>query len=227
MIRRDYLLRQIEEFVGAMAQLAGLAKREQWQEAATITSEQFKAVAGMDAAEVVRLSDTDLLARIVEGEPTHVVENKIFMLAALLKAQGDILVGEGKMEESRPYYLKGLHLLLDTFAQSDISRRYDFVPTVETYLMALQEAPLPLKTNALLMRHYERTGQFAKAEDALFAMLETEPGNGELVNFGMAFYQRLLSLSDDALARGDLPRGEVNAGLAELERLKKQNRAAS
>lgn len=225
MIRRDYLLRQMEEFVAAMAQLAGLAKQQQWQATTTITSEQFKALAGLEAAELIRLSDTDLLARIVEGEPTHVVENKIFMLATLLKAQGDILAGEGKMEESRPYYLKGLHLLLDTFAQSGIVRRYDFVPTVETYLVALQEEPLPLPTNALLMRHYEQAGQFAKAEDALFMMLDTEPGSNELMNFGAAFYRRLLSLSDHALAQGNLPRGEVEAGLAELNR--RHGRAAA
>src|ERR1700722_11266936 len=111
MIRRDYLLRQIEEFVAAMAKVAGLAKQEQWQQAATVTSEQFKALAGANADELVQLSDTDLLARLVEGEPTHVVENKIFMLATLFKAQGDILAGEGKQEESSLYYLKGLHLL--------------------------------------------------------------------------------------------------------------------
>jgi hypothetical protein len=220
MIRRDYLLRQLEEFVAAMAKLAGLAKQEQWQQAATVASEQFKALAGADADELARLSDTDLLARLVEGEPTHVVENKIFMLAALFKAQGDIRTGEGNREESRTYYLKGLHLLLDTFAHNEMSKRYDFVPTIETFLIGLHDSPLPLPTNALLMRHYERTGQFGKAEDALFAMLETEPDNGELVKFGAGFYGRLLVLSDEALAAGNLPRAEVKAGLAELNELK-------
>jgi hypothetical protein len=218
MIRRDYLLRQLEEFVAAMAQLAGLVKSAQWQQAAAVAGSQFQALAGAEAGELVHLSDTDLLARIVEGEPTHVVENKIFMLATLFKTQGDILAGQGRREESRSYYLKGLHLLLDTFAQNEMSRRYDFVPTVETFLIGLHDAPLPLATSALLMRHYEQIRDFAKAEDALFAMLDAEPGNVELLNFGLGFYRRLLPLSDEVLAGGNLPRAEVKAGLAEVHR---------
>jgi hypothetical protein len=220
MIRRDYLLRQTEEFVAAMAKLAGLAKNAQWQEAATVAGLQFRALAGADASELVLLSDTDLLARVIQGEPTHVVENKIFMLATLFKAQGDLLAGQGKHEESRPCYLKGLHLLLDTFVQNEFSKRYDFVPTVETFLIGLHDSMLPMQTNVLLMRHYEQISDFARAEDALFAMLESEPANAKLLDFGAAFYRRLLLLSDETLATGNLPRAEVNARLAELNRRK-------
>lgn len=217
MIRRDYLLRQVEEFVAAIAKMAGLAKNQQWQEASQAADAQFQALAGADAAELLQLSETDLLARVVQGEPTHVVENKIFMLATLFKAQGDLLAGQDKREASRPYYLKGLHLLLDTFAQSQMAKRPDFLPTVEAFLIGLHDAPLPLRTQALLMRHYEQIGEYAKAEDALFTMMETEPANAELLSFGAAFYQRLLPLSDEKLAGGNLPRAEVSAGLGELK----------
>lgn len=217
MIRRDYLLRQIEEFVAALAQMAGLGKSQQWQEASQVAGTQFRALAGADAEELLRLSDTDLLARVIEGEPTQVVESKLFMLATLFKARGDALAGEGKRNESRAYYLKGLHLLLDTFAQSQMAQRPDFLPTVEAFLIGLHEEPLPLRTNALLLRHYEQTGEYAKAEDALYAMMEVEPANGELLDFGQGFYQRLLGLGDEALVVGNLPRAEVNAGLAEFK----------
>ena len=72
----------------------------------------------------------------------------------------------------------------------------------------------------MLMRHYERIGEFARAEDALFAWWTAEPANVELLDFGAAFYQRLLGLKDDTLAAGNLPRAEVQAGLAELDRAK-------
>jgi len=218
MLRRDYLLRQIEEFVAAMAKLLGLTKNEQWQDASSLAAAQFQAIAGASAAELVRMSDTELLAQLIQGEPTFVLENKIFMLATLFKTQGDILAGEGKLEESRPYYLKGLHLLLDTFASNNMAKRPNYLPTVDAFLLGLGDSPLPLNTNVMLMRHFEQTGEFAKAEDTLFVMLETEPSNPELLNFGTAFYQRLLQLSDDTLAAGNLPREEVKSGLAELEK---------
>lgn len=220
MIRRDYLLRQIEEFVAAMTKLLGLAKNEQWQDAASLAASQFQAIAGATSAELVRMSDTELLAQLIQGEPTQILEQKIFMLATLFKTQGDLLAGQGKVEESHPYYLKGLHLLLDTFASNNMAKRPDYLPTVDAFLLGLGDSPLPLSTNAMLMRHFEQTGEFAKAEDALFAMMDAEPSNPEPLAFGAAFYQRLLQLSDDTLSAGNLPRAEVKSGLAELEKRK-------
>jgi hypothetical protein len=220
MIRRDYLLRQIEQFVAMLAKIAGLAKDEQWQEASASVAGEFQRLTGMDGPEVLRLSETELLARLIQGEPTQVVESKAFMLATLLKASGDLIAGQGRLEEGRQYYLKGLHLLLDTVGRNEIGDRPDFVPTVEAFLTGLRDAPLPLPTNAMLMRHYERIGEFARAEDALFAMVDSEPANVELLDFGAAFYRRLLELDDDALAAGNLPRAEVRAGLAELDQRK-------
>jgi len=216
MIRRDYILRQIEQFVAMLAKITGLAKDEQWQEASAVTAGEFQRLTGMDAREVVRLSETELLARLIQSEPTHVVESKAFMLATLLKTNGDLIAGQGRLEESRQYYLKGLHLLLDTFGRNEITERPDFVPAVEAFLAGLRDAPLPVKTNARLMRHYEQTREFAKAEDALFATLDVVPPSPELLELGASFYQRLLELSDDALTAGNLPRAEAEAGLAEF-----------
>ena len=85
-------------------------------------------------------------------------------------------------------------------------------------MLALKDAPLPLSTQARLMQHYERVGAFGKAEDLLFAMLESEPNEPGLLNFGIAFYQRLAGKSDASLNDGNLPRAEVESGLAELDR---------
>jgi hypothetical protein len=216
MIRRDYILRQIEQFVAMLAKIAGLAKNEQWQEASTVTAGEFQRLTGMDARGVVQMSETELLARLIQSEPTHVVEAKAFMLATLLKTNGDLIAGQGRLEESRQYYLKGLHLLLDTFGRNEITECPDFVPAVEAFLAGLRDAPLPVKTNAMLMRHYEQTREFAKAEDALFATLDVAPPSPELLELGASFYQRLLDLSDDALMAGNLPRAEAEAGLAEF-----------
>ena len=220
MIRRDYILRHIEEFVATLAKIAGLAKDEQWQEASSSVAGEFQRLAGVDGPEVLRLSETELLARLIQGEPSQTVETKAFMLATLLKVNGDLLAGQGQLEESRQFYLKGLHLLFDTFGRNEITERPDFVPAVEAFLTGLRDAPLPLPTGAMLMRHYEQTGKFDKAEDALFGLLDAEPASAELLDFGAVFYRRLLGLSDDALAAGNLPRAEAQAGLAELEQRK-------
>ncbi len=63
----------------------------------------------------------------------------------------------------------------------------------------------------------ERTGEFAKAEDALHALIETGPDNPAIVEFGLAFYHRLLTQSDATLNAAKLPRSEAEEGLRELE----------
>ena len=138
------------------------------------------------------------------------------MLFRSLKEAGDVAATREKIEESRGAYLKGLHLLLDTLARHDIAECPSFVPGIEMFVTALQDSPLPMRTRALLMQHYERTGQFAKAEDALFAILESEPANSEILDFGISFYDRLEGQSDDALSAGNLPRSELETGRAEL-----------
>ncbi|MGH8023721.1 MAG: DUF6483 family protein, partial [Limisphaerales bacterium] len=215
MFRRDYLLRQIEEFVALLARLAGLKRTGQWGDASSMAGSQFKALAGADIGELLQMSDTELIARLAEGDAVVGMREKISMAARLFLEQGDIYRGQGKIEESHACYLKGLHLLLNVMANEPAAARRDYLPPLETFLIGLHDSTLTLETNAMLMRHYEQLGEYAKAEDSLFRMLDAEPDNVELLDFGIGFYQRVMRLKDEPLELGNLPRAEVTAGLAE------------
>ena len=218
MIRRDYILRMIEEFVQILARIKSLKQDQLWPEADSTLTEEFKRLLGSGPEEIANFSDTELLAKVIQGEETSLaVRDKTLMLVTLLHEAGDLAVAQEKTARSRVFYLKGLHLLLDVLARGGLNEFPEFVPKVETFVSALQDCALPIETHGLLMRHYEKTGEFAKAEDALFAMLELSPDNPLLVDFGIAFYRRLAGHSDANLAAGDLPRQELEAGLAELE----------
>jgi hypothetical protein len=216
MFRRDYILNAIEECAAVLAKILGFTKEAQWENASATAAGEIQRLVGVDAAQALKLSDTELFARLIEGSPTHMADIKVFMLATLLKASGDIAAGQGQSEESRKYYLKALHVLLDALDRTGIGERPDFAPTAETLFISLGDAALPSQTHALLMRHYERMGEYAKAEDALFAIAELEPPGAELLQFGEAFYARLSSQSDAALAAGNLSRAEAEAGLADF-----------
>jgi hypothetical protein len=215
-IRRDYILRMIEEFCEALARIRALKTDRRWQEAAGTLEEQFQRLIGLDARAAARLTETELLARLIQGEPTLAVREKTLLLSTLFREAGDVAAAQDRFEESRACYLKGLHLLLETLGRSEVFECPDFVPRVEVFAAALNDAPLPPPTQALLMQHHERAGEYAKAEDALFALLEAGLNNPGLVEFGVAFYERLQNQSEASLADGNLPRAEVEAGLAEL-----------
>lgn len=220
MFRRDYVLKMIEEFAEALARIRALKKARDLGQAWLLTEEEFKRITGIDSEALLKLSETELLARLIETEPSHAVREKTFFLTTLLKEAGDIAAAEGRAEESRECYLKGLHLLLDSLARGDAFEQPEFVPKVDLFVEAL-DGEVPAQTSALLMQHYETTGQFGKAEDAFFAILDEDLNNEMALNFGIAFYERLLGRKDTQLEDGNLPRAEVESGLEELRARKK------
>jgi hypothetical protein len=216
MIRRDYILRMIEEFTQTLARLKSLKKDLRWDDAERLLEKEFQEFIGTLGPGVTEMSETELLARLVKGAPTQAVRERTLMLATLLREAGDVAVAQGAAEQGRRYYLKGLELVLDVGRGDEAFEWPAFVPAVDLLVMSLGDEGIPIPTRARLMQHFELSGDYAKAEDALFAMLEQDPLNPSLLDFGAAFYRRLLDRDDAALANGNLPREEVEAGLAEL-----------
>src|SRR5579859_4746114 len=174
----------IQDFFEVLSRLKALKKGQLWGEAAGTVDAEFQRLVGLGAEAVAQLSETELLARLIRGEPTQVVREKTLMLSTLLKEAGDVTTAQDRLAEGRACYLKGLNLLLDSLARDEVFDCPEFVPRVEVFVEALSDSPLPLSTQARLMQHYESAGEFGKAEDALFAMLEADPGNAGLMDFG-------------------------------------------
>src|ERR1022692_261824 len=121
MMRRDYLLQMIQEFTQALARIGSLKKGQRWNEAGEALDAEFQRLIGAEPQAVARFSETELLARLLEGESTQVVHQKTLILTALLTEAGDIAVAQDRLEESRECYLKALHLLLDILARGEVS----------------------------------------------------------------------------------------------------------
>jgi hypothetical protein len=62
----------------------------------------------------------------------------------------------------------------------------------------------------------EALGSFSRGEDALFRVLKLIGPNPQVVERGLAFYERLLARADDELEAGGLPRDECEESLARL-----------
>jgi len=217
MIQRDYILRMIEELRRVLAAIVAAQQAGRWAEVEGTVEEQVQRLVGAGSAEAVRLSETELAAKLMTGEATHVVRDKMLFLIRLFKEAGDAAVAQDRLEEGRNLHVKGLHLLVGTHWGEEPSEHADFAPPVEAFTAALSDAPLPARTQAMLMHHYERIGAFAKAEDSLFALLDAAPDNPEVLDLGITFYERLRGRGDAALDAGNLPRAELEAGVAELQ----------
>jgi hypothetical protein len=216
MIRRDYIIRAIEEAVRALAEISGFRQDQRWEEAQQAIETQCKALTGLDERSVAKLSEMELLALVAQDQPTSLVQTRLFLVISLLKEAGEVAAAQGQVQQGHDFFLKALHVLLGVSAENEAGELPSFVPRVETLLQSLSGAPLPFRTLTMLMQHYERTGQFALAEDMLYSILEEKGDDREGLAFGVAFYQRILRQNDATLLVGNLPRAEILEGLGDL-----------
>ncbi|MDB6064910.1 MAG: hypothetical protein JWR26_1118 [Pedosphaera sp.] len=216
MIRKDYILRMIEQLGQVLMRIRGEVNARQFGEAGEDLDQAFRDLIGDGADSVSRLTEEELMARLTLDGPTQMLKEKTLILVALLQEAGQLQAARGSDAERQVCLLKALNLLLTLQMQDMDFESPDFVPRIDMLRDQLDDDALPLRTQAALWRYYEHIGAYGRAEDALFAIQEAEPGNDALLTEAKAFYERLLRQSDESLNEGNLPRAEVEEALAGL-----------
>ena len=214
-MREDYLLRHIRQFIQALTSIRGLAEIHQEHAALDAINEAAGQLLGLRSARGPALSVRERVAQLTAGELTELGRDTRAALAALLKEAGAIHVRQSRETEGFRCYIQALHLLID-LELNDADASPDWAPRVEELVAAVSRYSLPSTINSQLLQYYERIGAFAKAEDVLFAMRAAEPDDDSVRALGRSFYRRLQHRSDADLLAGELPRDEVEDGLAEL-----------
>src|SRR5437588_2842362 len=217
MSQRDYILRLAEEVGRALAQVIYHRQRQDYQGALNFIDEQYKQTLGMGAGFIHSASEETLLAMLTSLGALNT--EKCWLLATLLKAEGEIYEEQGNDDESYYCYLKSLNLFLDVLLLDDKISDVDNVPELEGLLYKLHDYELPTKTELKLLQYYENTGRFAKAENLLFEMLNTDTPDKAVIERGIAFYSRLKKKSDMVLSAGNFSRVEAEEGLARLKEI--------
>jgi tetratricopeptide (TPR) repeat protein len=141
---------------------------------------------------------------------------RLTVLANLLQAEGDVYEGLKKPDESVSRRFKALDIQLAILTNEDptSARAADAVATL---LERLDEYDLAVRTKLLLWQHFEQMGDFARAENWMYEALEDDRAPHDIIERATAFYHRLLDHDDADLVIGNLPRSEVEAGLAQIE----------
>lgn len=217
MIRDDYILAWIRRYVRWLLEIAGFIEVRDHQAALRRIDLALRDLLGLGPDSVQSLHEGEILARLTLGDPPAFAQEKCLVLAALLSSLGRVCAEQGRAEDAKTARLKSLHVMLGLHLGPAPNPLPEYAPSVDELVGVLRQGQLPDRTLATLVIYYERQGRFAKAEDALFDLLEAQADDLERVEMGLAFYGRLQSRSDDVLAAGDLPRPEVESGLAELE----------
>ncbi|HEX6483668.1 MAG TPA: DUF6483 family protein [Ktedonobacteraceae bacterium] len=217
MAQRDYILRLAEEIGRAFAQILYHKQIKDYSGALNFIDEQYRQTLGMGAGFIHSAPEETLLAMLTSLGTLNT--EKCWLLATLLKAEGEIYEDQGNDDETYYCYLKSLNLFLEVLLLDDKISDADYVPELEGLLYKLHDYELPTRTELKLLQYYENTGRFAKAEDLLFEMLNTDAPDKAVIERGIAFYSHLKKKSDMVLSAGNFSRIEAEAGLARLKEI--------
>jgi hypothetical protein len=211
MIERDYIMRMITMLVAMVGRILAFKNSRDFPQALLEIQTTGKALLGIDRKLVDQFSVPQLMQLF--GSDLSVAVPKSYVLGVLLKEEAEVRELMHENARSVELYSKSLALFMETYLRSGEPVEPRHLAFADEVLEKLRGQTLPVDLLEGIFRYEEAMGRFARAEDALFAVLETTPA---FVEEGILFYERLLKHSDDQLAEGNLPRAEVLEGMREL-----------
>lgn len=210
MIRRDYFVKLVQELSGVLLRIVSLKARQEYAAALHEIDTALDRYLNLGPAQRTP-ENLDQVLRLCSREEGPAGDS-IKMLADVFYEQGEILKLEHDPDAGRGALLLSLGLYLETVQAGIVS--LDLLVRIDQLIQQLTDAPLPGPLLGRLCRYLEDRGLYAKAEDVLYEWIERADPKARAE--GLAFYERLLLKSGADLARGGLPRAEVEEGKGRL-----------
>jgi tetratricopeptide (TPR) repeat protein len=222
MMQKDYILRMIQQLSRVLIQILHLREIKDYEGALTYIDDVFKQAMGFSSDLITSVPDETLLAMLTSFDVLDI--EKCFLVANLLKAEGDIYVDQGDFDTSYYRYSRSLYLFFAILFSDSSLNDPDIFVEIEGLLDKLEDYDLPVEIRSRLFQYYERTGRYSRAEDVLFELLEVDDDENQpesnLIEQGIAFYERLLRKKDTELIAGNFSWEEAREGLAQLKNMK-------
>jgi len=232
-IQRDYILRIIEELGQVWTYMVRLRREGQPKLALFELDQTLQRMLDLDLRTLGEMPLEKLLVTVRYSLSTRASQEEtaglLALLADLIREGADLMEETGDHIQRDTLRLRALHLRLAAVLENDdTTRATRAAPDLDTLLEQLAEYELPLGAKDQLWRVYELAGEYGKAENWLFDLLEDERTHLEdghvALKRGFTFYERILAHSDADLEAAGLPRTEAEAGLAELLVLRETQR---
>lgn len=218
MAQRDYILRIAQELGSALAQVLYNRQIKDYTAAHKLIDEQSKQLFGMGIGFMRSVPEETLLSMLTSFDTLDT--EKCWLLAILLKAEGDIYEDQGNASESYYSYIRSLNLFLEVLLLGTTNTDRKIVPDIDDLLTRLSDYDLPVRTKLLLFRYFDHIHQYARAEGLLFEMLEASYPDEDILMYGTSFYQQLLKKSDASLSVDNFSKEKAKKGLSKIERLR-------
>jgi hypothetical protein len=213
MFKDDYIMRIVNQVGHVLSQIISRLSQGDRVEAEEIIAGAYEEFVGVTAEQVATLSAEELLLQLGRGDMGGL--GKLVMLSELLRAEALLFDAQELETEAYERRLKSLALRLELTMGHDLQNAH-LDAMIDQLLEELSSYVLPTATVVRVFRYFESSGQFDRAEDVLFELIDEHIADDNMVEEGLAFYERLLRKSDSELRAGNLPRAEVEESFDEL-----------
>jgi hypothetical protein len=213
MIERDYIMRMVTLLSAAIAKILLHKDLKQFPLALTEINNAGRTLLGIDRDLMHLLSVEQLIGIFGKDDATEIP--KTYVLGVLLREEAEITSITGGHEEALSLFLKSLSLLTESYVLFGEPVEPGHAGQIDFVAAQLSGVELPAPLAEKLIRYYGMIGKYDKADDILFDLIDRD---GTALDQGIRFYEELLKKTDSELARGNLPREEVQDTLADLKR---------
>ncbi|WP_172196967.1 DUF6483 family protein [Saccharibacillus qingshengii] len=215
MLRKDYLMRMIEEMSEAVGSMLGLRREQKNEQALDKLDGLLKRHFRM-SEQMLRSLPAEELIRLFR-QRDGVDAESLQLVARMLQENGEIRDNMGEEQAAAAVRIKALHVYLYAALNGGSRELVDYPLRIEELAAQLERYRLPAAEERLLMLYEEQEGRYASAEDAMYRMLNASPdGDADALEEGRMFYARLSALGDQQLQAGGLSRGELEEGIEAL-----------
>lgn len=214
MSNSDYILRIIEQISIVIGRIFGLQQEDRLEESQEVLNDALANFFGLNTKLADVLEYPDMITFVSGNEGLN--EGKCIALAELLKIKAEMYESQGYHANANNLFIKSINLYIEALLIDNDLCSGQNISKIDGIIKKTEAYQIPEESKQLLFQYYELTRRYDKAEDTLYDMLELKQYESNIINSGIAFYQRMMAKSEIELSKGSLPINEVLEGYEEL-----------
>lgn len=213
MIKDDYSAKISEEFISLIKEIKDIKTLD--TNALSLIDSAFKKFLGISSSFANSVSEENLLEYIKKDGKIQGLHCAI--ISALLYEEGRLYDNAGNTSEAAKRYFKGFSIILNIFTLNLDCEIEGYKTAAGNLAEAVETFELLPEEQKKLFTYYYLTGNFAKAEDYLYSLLDIPEEHLYAEKTMHEFYTNLLDKTDEELLNGNLIRAEILEALSRLE----------
>jgi hypothetical protein len=213
-LTEDYIMRMINQALVVLRKILRMKEIPQHQQALQEIDQALEQLLGIKADLIKVLDDESILETLTQNDKLDV--DRLYLVAELLKEEGEILINQGKEDEGYISSIRALNFHLEVALDGSLERFPPPHDKIAELLKRLDAIPLDVDTRYTLFCYYEQEKQYTAAKHTLLDLGREPELASEVKEEMTSFFERLLKKPEAELTEAGLTHVEVKRKLEKL-----------